>query len=131
MEHTREGFSWRKRLKSFTAAVAGFKELVLHEHNARIHLVAAVLAVAAGFLLNISSWEWVAIVLVIGLVFAAELVNSAIEELSDVINPQSDRRIKRIKDYGAAAVLVAAMVSVVVGFVIFVPKITTMLSALY
>ncbi|MBP5613770.1 MAG: diacylglycerol kinase family protein, partial [Bacteroidales bacterium] len=70
-----EKFSVRKRIKSFSYAFAGLRVLFREEHNARIHAVAAVLAVAMGFLFRISPMEWIAVVIVIGMVFAAEIIN--------------------------------------------------------
>ena len=78
-----EKFSVRKRLKSFGYAFNGLKLLVKEEHNSRIHLVAAVVAILLGWGLNISLAEWLVLLLVIGAVFVAELFNSALENLAD------------------------------------------------
>ena len=68
------------------------------------------------------------VTITIGFVFAMELINSAIENLADVISPDKDDRIKRIKDLAAAAVLFSAFISVVVGLIIFLPKILNLVS---
>jgi len=116
-------FSIKKRLKSFKYAFAGLKALLLFEHNSRIHLVAAVLVILLGILLKISVAEWLFIVLVIGIVFTAELLNSAIEKLADLVSPDHNEQIKRIKDYCAAAVLVSSIAALLIGVIIFIPKI--------
>ncbi|MBR5665853.1 MAG: diacylglycerol kinase family protein [Bacteroidales bacterium] len=118
-----EKFSVRKRIKSFSYAFAGLRVLFREEHNAWIHAVAAVLAVAMGFLFRISPMEWIAVVIVIGMVFAAEIINSSIERTADFVKAERDDRKRDIKDLGAAAVLVCAIAAAVVGIIIFTPKI--------
>lgn len=118
-----EKFSIRKRLKSFTYAFNGLKVLLREEHNSRIHLFATVCVVLAGVLLKISLLEWVAVAFAVGLVFSGEIFNSAVEDLSDVVCPERDERIKKVKDLAAAAVLVNAITAVVIGFLVFLPKI--------
>ena len=118
-----EKFSVRKRIKSFSYAFAGLRVLFREEHNARIHAVAAVLAVAMGFLFRISPMEWIAVAIVIGMVFAAEIINSSIERTVDFVKAERDDRKRDIKDLGAAAVLVCAIAAAVVGIIIFLPKI--------
>jgi len=118
-------FSIKQRLRSFPFAFNGLKILLREEHNARIHLVAAILAIIAGFGFKISSMEWLAVIFAIGLVFALELVNSALENLADFLHPDKHESIKKVKDLAAAAVLVAAMCALVVGLLIFVPKLAS------
>ena len=77
----------------------------------------------AGFLLQISLFEWVAVVLCIGLVITLELINSAIENMSDFVSPEKNDIIKKVKDLSAAAVFIAAICSAIVGIIIFLPKI--------
>ena len=118
-----EKFSIRKRIKSFSYAFAGLRVLFREEHNSWIHAVAAVLAIAMGFLFRISPTEWIAVVIVIGMVFAAEIINSSIERCADFVKAERDDRKRDIKDLGAAAVLVSAIAAAVVGIIIFLPKI--------
>ena len=120
MKH--EKFSIIKRLKSFIFALNGLKILILEEHNARIHLVAAILVIIAGILLKISNVEWLAIIFSIGLVFALETINSAIENLADFISPDKNDQIKKVKDLSAGAVLIGAIAALVNGLIIFIPK---------
>ncbi|MFV0469819.1 MAG: diacylglycerol kinase family protein [Dysgonomonas sp.] len=118
-----EKFSIKKRLQSFVYAFAGLKTLFKEEHNARIHVVVAVVVIVLGLLFHISAMEWLAVLLCIALVFSLELINSAIENLADYTSPDKNDFIRRAKDMAAAAVLVSAMVSVVVGIIIFLPRI--------
>lgn len=118
-----EKFSIRKRLKSFTYAFNGLRVLFREEHNSRIHLFATVCVVVAGVLLKISLLEWVAVAFAVGLVFNGEIFNSSVEDLSDVVCPERDERIKKVKDLAAAAVLVNAITAAVIGLLVFVPKI--------
>lgn len=116
-----EKFSIRKRIKSFSYAFAGLKVLFKEEHNARIHAVASLLVVAAGILFHITAGEWITVVLCIGMVVSAEIVNSSIERCADFVKQERDDRKRDIKDLGAAAVLVCAIAAAVVGCIIFIP----------
>ena len=118
-----EKFSIKKRIKSFAYAFAGLKVLFREEHNSWIHATAAVLAIAMGFIFRISPMEWIAIVIVIGMVFSAEIINSSLERTADFVKAERDDRKRDIKDLGAAAVLVCAMSALIIGLIIFVPKI--------
>lgn len=115
-------FSISDRLKSFRFAFDGFKVLFQEEHNARIHLVAALFAIVLGWFLKISPMEWLAVIIVIGLVFITEIINSSIENIADFISPEKHPQIKRIKDLAAAAVLLSAIISIIVALVVFLPK---------
>lgn len=117
-----EKFSIAKRLKSFTYAFNGLRVLFKEEHNSRIHLFATICVVVAGILLKLSVLEWAAVAFAVGLVFSGEIFNSAIEDLSDVVCPERDERIKKVKDLSAAAVLVNAITAAVVGLLVFLPK---------
>ncbi len=118
-----EKFSLKKRIQSFKHAFNGLKILVFEEHNARIHLLAVVVVVIAGIYFNISSKEWMAVILAMTLVIAAELFNSAIENFADFVTKEQHPEIKKVKDLSAAAVLVCAVGAVVIGLLVFVPKI--------
>ena len=80
-----------------------------------IHAVAMVLVVAAGFVFRISPMEWIAVLIVIGMVFAAEILNSSLERTADFVKAERDDRKRDIKDLGAAAVLVCAIIAAIVG----------------
>lgn len=119
----KERFSVKKRMKSFQYAFAGLKVLFGHEHNSWIHAVAAICVIVAGFLFRISYVEWIAALIVIGMVFSAEIFNSSLERIADYIQPEKDERIRDIKDLGSAAVLVTAITAAAIGIMIFLPKI--------
>lgn len=121
-----EKFSWRKRAKSFLYAFAGLKSLFRDEHNARIHLVAASVAVVAGLILHISALEWVAIVGCIAAVMAGEAFNSAIEALADRFGAEHHPLIKKAKDIAAAGVLILACGALIIGAIIFLGKLTAL-----
>lgn len=121
-----EKFSWRKRIKSFRYAFRGLGTLLESEHNARIHLVAAVGVVAAGCFFGLSAGEWIAVSLAIGAVFAAEAFNSAVEALADLVSPDYHPLIKRAKDLSAGAVLCMALAAAAVGLIVFLPKLSAL-----
>ncbi len=118
-----ENFTLYKRLRSFGFAFNGLKILFREEHNARIHLLAAVVVIIAGFCFHISILEWMVVVLAIGLVITMEIINSAIENMADFVSPERHEKIKKIKDLAAAGVLVSAITALIIGMIIFVPKI--------
>jgi len=115
-------FSFKKRIKSFTYAFQGFKPVFLYEHNVYIHILAAVVVIVAGFYFELTKLEWIAIVFSIGLVFICEFLNSAIETLADVVSPEKNKGIKKVKDIAAAAVLIAAITAVIIALIIFIPR---------
>lgn len=121
-----DGFTFRKRLRSFRYAFNGIRLLVTKEHNAWIHCFAAVCVIAAGFLLDISQMEWIAVVIVIGAVLAAEAVNSALEAIADFVSPEYCEAIKRTKDLAAGAVLLIAIAAAIVGGIIFFPRLAAL-----
>ena len=115
-------FSIRKRIKSFSYAFNGLRLLIKEEHNAWIHLLATICVIIFGFVLSLSPLEWIAVIFAIGFVFAMEAINSSIERIADFISPERHDMIKQIKDISAAAVLIAALTALIVGLLVFVPK---------
>ncbi|MEM9831990.1 MAG: diacylglycerol kinase family protein [Bacteroidota bacterium] len=120
-------FSLLDRIRSFRHAIDGLRALFKEEHNARVHLIVTILVLVLGAIFNISATEWLIIILTIGFVFVTEILNTAIEDIADFISPQRDNRIKQIKDFGAAAVLLSAITAVVIGIIIFLPKLWELL----
>lgn len=116
-------FSIRSRLISFTHAARGIRQFVWHEHNARIHLVATICVLVAAIILKIKGAEAAILAIVTGFVWVAEITNTVIERLSDHITRERHPEIKIIKDLAAGAVLVAAIIAVIAGLFIFIPKI--------
>ena len=112
----------KKRVRSFGYAFAGLYELLKSEPNARIHFLATVCASIAGIMLRISKSEWCVILILIALVWAAEAFNTVIEKLVDHLFHDYHDTARIAKDVSAGAVLVCAMVALVCGLIIFLPK---------
>lgn len=109
-------------IESFKCAFRG-AYLPLSERNMRIHCIAAVLAIATGLLLKISSIEWCLIIIVIGNVISKEIQNSSIETSVDLYCSDHNPKARDSKDKAAGAVLIAAIIAVIIGIIIFIPKI--------
>lgn len=88
-----------------------------------MHLLLALLALAAGAFFDITRGEWLAIILSMAMVFSAEAFNASVERLCDKLHPQKDLQMRRIKDVSAAAVLIASLGALAVAAVIFLPRI--------
>ncbi len=116
----------QSRYHSFGYAINGFKILITEEVNARIHFVAAIVVIAMGFFFDVSVTEWLALCIVMGLVFAFEIINTAIENLADYVSRTEQATIKKVKDLGAAGVLASAIIAIIVGLIIFTPKIVAL-----
>ncbi len=112
--------------KSQGHARSGIKLIFKNERNFRINLVFAMVVVLAGFAFQISYTDWIAISLVISMVFVAETINSAIEALCDTVSLDYKVNIKYAKDVSAGAVLVTVFVSVITGIIIFMPYLISM-----
>ena len=119
-----EKFSIRSRIMSFTHAFRGIRQFVWHEHNARIHLFATVAVIVAAIVCKLNNAEAATITIVTGFVWVTEIINTAIERLADHITKERHPEIKIIKDLAAGAVLIAAIIAVIAGLFIFIPKIT-------
>ncbi|MBC6111967.1 diacylglycerol kinase family protein [Pedobacter fastidiosus] len=122
MKEENPRFSIVDRIKSFKYAFNGLKIFFLKDHNGRIHFFAAVVAIGLSIYLKLSSLEWIALLSVISAVFVAEIINTSIENLADVVSPDYHPKIKIVKDLAAAAVLVCAFLALGVGGIIFIPK---------
>jgi diacylglycerol kinase (ATP) len=118
-----------KRLRSFRAAFHGIGEMLRTEVNARIHLLASILAISAGFALEISRTDWLILTLTIAAVWSLEAINTAFEALCDVASPQHDPRVARAKDIAAAAVLIAAIAAIVVAVLLFGRRILALIAS--
>jgi diacylglycerol kinase len=117
----------RKRLHSFRFAFKGIADLVSTQPNARIHLISMVAVIAAGFYFKVSHTEWMALIVCIGLVFALEAANTAIEYLTDLVSPDYHPLAGKAKDAAAAAVLLGSIAAVAVGLIIFLPKVSALI----
>lgn len=114
--------------KSFGYAIDGVKTLFRTQANARIHLLAAVLVISAGLFFGLSSTEWCVLILMIALVISLEGVNTAIEFLTDLASPEIHPLAKAAKDVAAGAVLLSTMAAVLIGCIIFIPKVCEFLN---
>jgi diacylglycerol kinase len=110
-------FEWNM-LKTFKYAINGLIWAFKNERNLKIHSVAAVIVCLTGIYLNINSYDWVILLLCIGLVISAELLNTAIEKTLDIVHPQISDKVKIIKDISAGAVLVLSLMAAIVGVVV-------------
>lgn len=118
----------RSRFRSFGYALKGLRTLFDGEPNAWIHLAAASGVVVGAWVLDFTASEWVLILFAIGIVFAAEALNSAIEALCDYACKEHNELIGRSKDLAAAGVLIAALTAATIGLILFVPKILAIFS---
>jgi len=109
-------------LRSFGFAFAGIGHLIRTQRNARIELAIGIAAVVAGLILGLSSAEWAALVVTICLVLILEGLNTSLELAVDLASPELHPKAKAAKDLAAGTVLIAAVGSVVVGVLLFGPK---------
>jgi diacylglycerol kinase (ATP) len=114
------------RILSFRHAGRGVARLFA-EPNARVHALAAVLAVALGAFVRLSGMEWALVALAIALVFSAEALNTGLESLADAVVPERHPLVGAAKDLGAAAVLLAAVGAVAVAACVFGPHLSRLL----
>jgi diacylglycerol kinase len=117
-------YKMNKFFKGFLFAFEGLITIFETQVNFRFHVVAAILVITMGYYYHISINEWLIIILCIGTVLMCEAFNTALEFLTDLASPAIHPLAKKAKDSAAAAVLIFAIVSVVVGIIIFLPKIT-------
>ncbi|MEN8209561.1 MAG: diacylglycerol kinase family protein [Candidatus Fermentibacteria bacterium] len=111
----------KKRLRSFKHAFRGIGTLLVTQMNARIHLIALLLVLAAGLHVKLSHGEWALVALAVGLVLSAEAMNSALEFLADHTAPEWHDSVQKAKDLAAGSVLLAAAAALAVGLLVFLP----------
>lgn len=117
----------KKRIDSFRHAFRGIGTLFRQTPNARIHLTMAISAILLGFSFSISAAEWMAVSIVIGMVFGLEAINTAIEILADFVCKGQNDSIRKAKDLAAAGVLSVSITALIVGIVIFLPRVIALL----
>lgn len=125
MSKTQDGFV-KGRLKSLRFAFKGMLTLVRSEHSIMVQLAIGVLVSILGFLLDISPTEWMLQTICVGMVLSAEGLNTAVEKLCDFVHPGPDPKIGRIKDIAAGGVGFAAVLAIVVGLMIYAPKVANL-----
>lgn len=110
------------RIKAIYYSLKGGIELLRTEPSIQVQLGVAIIMTIAGFYFKISNLEWIAQVLCIGLVMGLEGINTAIEEIADFIHPEQHPTIGRLKDIAAGAVGIAALIAIIVGCIIYLPR---------
>ena len=122
----RKSLDEKKLKNSFKYAFNGIFSCIKDEQNMMIHFIVALLVIICGFAYNLTKIEWLICILLIGLVLAAELINTSIENLCDSVTTKENKYIKIAKDTSAGAVLVLAITSSIIGLMIFIPKLIEM-----
>ena len=117
-----------KNKNSFVYALSGIKKAIKSEKNIKIDIVAAILVIIAAAVLKISTVEWIVCLVLISGVLSAEMMNTAIEAAIDLYTREKRELAAKAKDVAAGAVLVKAIVSAIIGGIIFIPKIIEMFS---
>ena len=117
----------QKLFNSFVNACNGFLHFLAYDRNGKIHFVAAILVSFSGFYFKVSLNEWYILMICFAMVISFEMCNHALEKLSDAVQATHHPLIKTVKDVAAAAVLWSAIISAVIGLLIFVPKIAAII----
>ncbi|WP_077618846.1 diacylglycerol kinase family protein [Bacillus sinesaloumensis] len=112
---------WSRLIKSFSYALQGLREAFFSERNLQFHFLFSILVVICGFIFQITKVEWIVILILIGGMFSIELINTAIEKVVDLVTSEFHPLAKKAKDIAAGAVLIYALMSVIVGLLIFIP----------
>jgi len=110
---------------SFEFAFSGIWQAIKKERNIKIHLTFAILVILVGLYFNIAKVEWLALIIIISLVLAAEIMNSSIEELCNLLKEKLNLEFSEttlIRNFSAGAVLILALASVILGLLIFLPR---------
>ena len=115
-------------ITSFGNAIDGVVYVVSHERNAQIHFVVSLAVIALGIWLKLNIWQWALVLLAIGLVFTSEMLNTVVELLVDLSTQEIHPLAKHAKDVAAGAVLLMAVVSAAIGFLVLGPPLLSRLS---
>lgn len=115
-----------KITKSFSFAIEGLKTAFGQEANFKVHAVITLTVIVIGVFLQLNHIEWLILLLTIALVVTLELINTSLEAIVNLVEPDIRKQAKIAKDVSAAAVMVSAVVSIIVGLALFVPKIITL-----
>ena len=114
-------------MNSFKYAFEGILSALKTERNLKIHIYIMIFVIIMGIILKISTIEWCICIILFGLVISLELLNTAIETVVDIAMPEINEKAKKAKDISASAVLVSAIASAVIGFIIFLPKLLNLI----
>jgi len=121
MKNPNDNF-FKGRIRSLTFAIRGAWLLITTEHSIMVQVGIAIIMTIVGFIMELSSIEWMFQLLAIGLVLVAESLNTGLEKLSDFVHPDYNDRIGFIKDISAGAATFAAIIAVIIGLIIYLPK---------
>jgi diacylglycerol kinase (ATP) len=131
MSGERTGFV-NSRIKAFGYAFSGWWYVVRTQRNAWIHMVVSIAVITISFILQISTYGWALIILAIALVWIAEFLNTALEAVVDLAAKRQEDELARIgKDVGAAAVLIAAIASIIIGLLVLGPPLWYAIESLF
>ena len=119
---------YKKLINSFKYAIEGFVSSFKTERNMKIHIMAMIIVIALGLFFKLNKVEWCFIIIAIASVISAELFNTAIETVVDMVSPERNPKAKLAKDIAAGAVLVVAIGAAIIGFIIFGPQIINVFS---
>ena len=114
---------YKKLINSFKYAIEGIISSFKTERNMKIHVLAMIVVIALGFFFKLDKVEWCFIIIAIVSVISAELFNTAIETVVDMVSPERNPKAKLAKDIAAGAVLVVAIGAAIIGFIVFGPKV--------
>ncbi len=122
MNKAKDGFI-KRRLKGIKYSLKGILILITTEDSIKAQFLIGFFVIVLGFVFNISSTEWMVQLIIIGLVLVAEALNTAVEKVADFIHPEFHNKIGIIKDVAAGAAGLAAIISIIIGCIIYIPKI--------
>ncbi len=109
-------------INSFKYAFSGVREAFQSERNMKVHFLLMILSIILGVALKLSPVEWAIFIITIGLVLISEFINTSLEQIVDIVSPEKQEKAKIAKDVAAAGVLISAVVAVLIGILLFVPK---------
>lgn len=118
----------KKFFNAVLFALQGIRQFFSRDKNGRIQLVIGIIAIILGFTVSLTSYQWLLVLLCIGMVISLEMINSAIERYCDLVTTDFHPGIKIIKDVAAGAVLVASIMSLIIGLIIFIPALVQFLN---
>lgn len=118
----KRAFSFKRLKSTFKYAFKGLGKVYKNEDNMKIHVVVTILVIICGFLFKVSSLEWIILIFAIGLVIGAEVLNTCIENLVDLVTKDFNKYAENAKDTAAAHTLVLSITAAIIGLIVFIPK---------
>lgn len=118
----KRAFSFKRLKSAFKYAFKGLGKVYKNEDNMKIHVVVTILVIICGFLFKVSSLEWIILIFAIGLVIGAEVLNTCIENLVDLVTKDFNKYAENAKDTAAAHTLVLSITAAIIGLIVFIPK---------